>query len=122
MRRHDFDRLILHGGRVHTGDDAGRVVDAVGFAGGRVAAAGGRVAAAGGTLGADQAVSGAELLRMYTRGAAATLGLAGEIGQLSAGARADAVLLSDDLAGVPVARIQDVGVLATLAGRVELRP
>lgn len=115
MRRHDFDRLILHGGRVHTGDDAGRVVDAVGFAGGRVTAD-------GGTLGADQAVSGAELLRMYTRGAAATLGLAGEIGQLSAGARADAVLLSDDLAGVPVARIQDVGVLATLAGRVELRP
>jgi len=81
-----------------------------------------RRTADGGTLGADQAVSVAEALRMYTRGAAATLGLAGEIGQLSAGARADAVVLSDDLARVPPSHIQDVGLLATLAGRVEVRP
>lgn len=76
-----------------------------------------RHTADGGTLGADQAITVAEALRMYTRTAAATLGLAGEIGQLTPGARADAVVLSDDLARVPPERIGDVGVLATYAGR-----
>lgn len=76
-----------------------------------------RHTADGGTLGADQAITVAEALRMYTRAAAATLGLAGEIGQLTPGARADAVVLSDDLERVPPERLGDVGVLATYAGR-----
>jgi predicted amidohydrolase YtcJ len=74
--------------------------------------------AEGGTLGADQAVGVADVLRMYTRSAAATLGLAGEIGQLTAGARADAVVMSADLMEVPVERLEQVGVLCTYAGHV----
>lgn len=77
-----------------------------------------RRTASGGTLHPEQALSVAELLRTYTRGAAQTLGMEGEIGQLRAGARADAVLLSDELERVPPARISEVGVRATFAGRV----
>ena len=40
MSRRDFDRLILHNAAVHTFDDADRVVDAVGFTGGRITAVG----------------------------------------------------------------------------------
>lgn len=80
-----------------------------------------RRTADGSTLGRDQAVTAAEVLRMYTRGAAATLGLQGEIGVLRPGARADAVVLSEDPAAVPAARIREVGVRATIAGRVEWR-
>lgn len=80
-----------------------------------------RRTADGAVLGADQAVTAAEVLRMYTRGAAATLGLRGAIGCLLPGARADAVLLSDDPAAVPPDRIREVGVISTLAGRAEWR-
>ncbi|MDX2166964.1 MAG: amidohydrolase family protein [Deltaproteobacteria bacterium] len=78
--------------------------------------------AAGGRLGADQAIGVADALRMFTRGGAATLGLAGEIGQLTPGARADAVVMSEDLLRVPVERLESVGVLATYAGRVVSAP
>jgi predicted amidohydrolase YtcJ len=76
--------------------------------------------ASGATLDPDEALSVAEVLRMYTRGAAATLGMDGEIGQLARGARADAVVLSEDLEGVPAERITEVGILSTFAGRCEL--
>lgn len=78
--------------------------------------------AAGDTLGAEQAVGVADVLRMYTRAAAATLGLAGTIGQLTPGARADAVVMSEDLTQVPVQRLEQVGVLATYAGRTVVAP
>jgi predicted amidohydrolase YtcJ len=44
----------------------------------------------------------------------------GEIGQLIPGARADAVLLSDDPLEVPAERLRDISVLETFAGRYEL--
>jgi predicted amidohydrolase YtcJ len=80
-----------------------------------------RCTADGSRLGADQAVTAADALRMYTGGAAATLGLAGEIGTLRPGARADAVVLSEDPALVPPERIREIGVRRTIAGRVEWR-
>ena len=51
--------------------------------------------------------------------AAATLGMTGEIGVLRPGARADAVVLSEDPAIVPPARLREIGVRGTFAGRVE---
>jgi len=82
-----------------------------------IATAVGRRDAGGVALVADQAVTVAEALHMYTRGAAAALGMRGRIGELTAGARADAVVMSDDLMRVPVERIEEIGVLATFAGR-----
>jgi hypothetical protein len=79
-----------------------------------------RRTASGGTLHPDQAVGVADLLRAYTHGAARTLGMEGEIGQLCAGARADAVLLSEELERVPPERVPEVGIRATFAGRVAL--
>ncbi|MFN8640559.1 MAG: amidohydrolase [Candidatus Binatia bacterium] len=76
-----------------------------------------RCTADGSHLGLDQAVSAADVLRMYTRGAAATLGMTGEIGVLRTGARADAAVLSEDPAAVPPERIREIGVRATVAGR-----
>jgi hypothetical protein len=78
-----------------------------------------RCTADGTRLGPDQAVAAADVLRMYTRGAAATLGMATEIGVLSPGARGDAVVLSEDPAAVPPERLREIGVRATLAGRAE---
>ncbi|MBX3028075.1 amidohydrolase [bacterium] len=80
-----------------------------------------RCTADGATLGREQAITAAEALRLYTRGGAATLGMGGEIGVLRPGARADAVILSEDPATVPPARLREVGVRRTLAGRVEWR-
>lgn len=76
--------------------------------------------ASGAVLAPEQRISVAQALRMYTRGAAAALGMEGEIGQLRAGARADAVVLSEALERVPAERLGDVGVVATVAGRVEV--
>jgi hypothetical protein len=81
-----------------------------------------RRAASGKVLDADQAVTAGDVLRMYTRGAAAVLGMDGEIGQLRTGARADAVVLSEDIERIPADRVSELGVLATFAGRCELRP
>jgi hypothetical protein len=81
-----------------------------------------RHTAGGATLFPEQAVSVAELLRMYTRGAARTLGMDGEIGRLAAGARADAVLLGEELERVPPQRLSQVGVRATFAGRIAVEP
>jgi predicted amidohydrolase YtcJ len=78
-----------------------------------------RRAASGATMSADQAISLRQAVRIYTRGAAAVLGMEGEIGQLKRGARADAVVLSEDLEKIPAERIGDVGVVATFAGRRE---
>ena len=58
---------------------------------------------------------------MYTRSAAAALGLEREIGQLIPGARADAVVLSEDLETTAADRIATAKVLSTFAGRVEHR-
>jgi hypothetical protein len=80
-----------------------------------------RCTADGATLGREQAITAAEALRLYTRGAAATLGMTGEIGVLRPGARADAVVLSEDPAAVPPQRLREIGVRATFAGRVEWR-
>lgn len=74
----------------------------------------------GATLAPEQRISVAQGLRMYTRGAAAALGRDGEIGQLRPGARADAVVLSEELERVPAERLGEVGVLSTFAGRVEV--
>jgi predicted amidohydrolase YtcJ len=79
-----------------------------------------RRTAAGATLHPDQAIGVADLLRMYTRGAAKTLGMEGEIGQFAPGGRADAVLLSEELEKVPPQRVPDVGIRSTFAGRLAL--
>ena len=78
-----------------------------------------RCTADGSTLGREQALRASEALRMYTRGGAATLGMEGEIGILRRGARADAVVLSEDPALVPAERLREVGVRRTFAGRAE---
>jgi predicted amidohydrolase YtcJ len=65
----------------------------------------------------DQRLSVDRALHMYTRGAADALGMAGEVGVLTPGARADAVVLSESLDRVPPNRLREVGVLATVAGR-----
>lgn len=78
-----------------------------------------RQVSSGATMSPDQAISIEQALRLYTRGAAAALGLEGEIGQLKPGARADAVVLSEDLEKVPAERIREVKVLNTFAGRRE---
>lgn len=75
----------------------------------------------GATLAAEQRIGVADALRMYTRNAAAALGLNGEIGQLNPGARADAVLLSRDPRAVPVDDLHAIRVRATFAGRWEYR-
>ncbi len=77
--------------------------------------------ASGATHDPDQALSVAQALRLYTRGAAAVLGMDGEIGQLSPGARADAVVLDEALESVPATRLAEVGIRSTFAGRIELR-
>jgi predicted amidohydrolase YtcJ len=80
-----------------------------------------RTLPSGAILAPEQRLTVAEALRMYTRGAAAVLGMEGEIGQLRRGARADAVVLSEPLDAVPAERIGEVGVLETFAGRVVVR-
>jgi predicted amidohydrolase YtcJ len=69
-----------------------------------------------------QSLTVAEALRLYTRGAAATLGMEGQIGVLRPGARADAVALSESPERIPVERLGEIGVRAAFAGRMELRP
>jgi predicted amidohydrolase YtcJ len=76
----------------------------------------------GRVLGREQALSVAQALHMYTRGAAATLGLEGEIGCLRPAARADAVVLSDDPTAVPLERLPEIRVAATFAGRYAVCP
>ncbi len=76
----------------------------------------------GATLGAEQRIGVGEVLRMYTRNAAAALGLEGEIGILRPGARADAVLLSHDPLAVAVDDLNAIRVRATFAGSWEHRP
>jgi predicted amidohydrolase YtcJ len=71
----------------------------------------------GAVLDPDQRLSVAQAVRMYTRGAADALGMHGQIGQLSPGARADAVVTSDALEDVPPSRLADVAIRATYAGR-----
>jgi hypothetical protein len=75
----------------------------------------------GATFAAEQRIGVADALCMYTRNAAAALGLSGEIGQLTPGARADAVLLSHDPLAVAVDDLGSIRVRATFAGRWEYR-
>jgi predicted amidohydrolase YtcJ len=58
---------------------------------------------------------------MYTRAAATALGLDGEIGQLVPGARADAVVLSQDPQAIAPDQLATVRIQSTFAGRVEQR-
>jgi predicted amidohydrolase YtcJ len=67
----------------------------------------------GRTVFASEALAVDEVLRMYTRGSAAALGMEGEIGQLGVGAHADAVVLSADPWALPVERLDEVRILAT---------
>jgi predicted amidohydrolase YtcJ len=69
----------------------------------------------------EQAVTAKEVLKMYTTGGAAVLGMHGQIGVLAPGARADAVVFSEDLTTVPAERLMEVGVKATVIGRKEFR-
>jgi predicted amidohydrolase YtcJ len=78
-----------------------------------------RQVASGATMSADQAIAISQALRIYTRGAAAALGMESEIGQLKRGARADAVVLSQELEKIPAERIREVQVVNTFAGRRE---
>lgn len=78
-----------------------------------------RCVRSGATFAAEQRISIAEAVRMYTRNAAAVLGLEGEIGQLIPGARADAVVLSRDLLAISADELRDVHVRSTFAGHVE---
>jgi predicted amidohydrolase YtcJ len=75
----------------------------------------------GATFAAEQRIGVADALRMYTRNAADALGLRGEIGQLTPGARADAVVLDRDPLAVPVDELPAIQVRATFAGRSEYR-
>jgi predicted amidohydrolase YtcJ len=81
-----------------------------------------RALPSGASLFAEQALSAPEAVDLYTRGAAAVLGMEGEIGQLVPGARADAVVLSADPLEVPAERLREISVIATFAGRRELWP
>lgn len=74
----------------------------------------------GAVLAPDQRITVRDALRLYTSGAAAVLGMDGEIGVLRAGARADAVVLSEPLDSVPPHRLSEIGVIATFAGRTGL--
>lgn len=74
----------------------------------------------GATFAAEQRVAVADALRMYTCNAATALGLSGEIGVLRAGARADAVVLSDDPQRVPLESLRDLAVRTTFAGGWQL--
>ncbi|MFQ5514087.1 MAG: amidohydrolase [Myxococcota bacterium] len=76
----------------------------------------------GRALGPEQSLDAAEVLEMYTRGAAAVLGMEREIGTLAPGTRADAVVLSADPADLPPERLSEVGVLGTLAGKLFVEP
>ncbi len=67
----------------------------------------------GRTVFPDQALAIHEVLRMYTRGSAAALGMEGEIGTLAPGARADAVVLGADPWTLPLDRLDEARVLAT---------
>ncbi|MBK7977900.1 MAG: amidohydrolase [Deltaproteobacteria bacterium] len=64
----------------------------------------------------SEALAVREVLHMYTRGGAAALGMAGEIGQLRVGARADAVVLAADPWELEVERIGEAKILATYTG------
>lgn len=68
----------------------------------------------------SQALAVHEVLRMYTRGSAAALGMEGEIGTLAPGARADALVLGADPWTLPAERLTEASILATYtAGQLE---
>ena len=75
----------------------------------------------GALLFAEEALSPREAIGLYTRRAAAVLGMEREIGQLLRGSRADAVVLSEDPLEVPHERLREISVIATFAGQRELQ-
>jgi len=82
-----------------------------------------RVTPSGHVLGAAECLSVPEALRAITLGAAATLGLDGEIGSIECGKRADFCVLEDDPLTVNPMRLEDIRVRATvLSGRVHRPP
>ena len=81
-----------------------------------------RALPSGAQLFADEGLAVRDAVELYTRGAAAVLGMSGEIGQLSPGVRADAVVLSADPLEVPTERLREIAVLGTFAGRREFWP
>ncbi|NUT93722.1 MAG: amidohydrolase [Saccharothrix sp.] len=71
---------------------------------------------AGLAVGPDEAVSVTEALRAYTSGAAFACGKDDVLGSITPGKLADFVVLDDDPRAVPVERISDLSVLATVIG------
>jgi predicted amidohydrolase YtcJ len=112
-----FAQMLDAGARLAGSSDA-PVVDFSVLAAIETAAS--RRLASGATLTPEQRITPAQAVRMYTRGAAAALGMEGRIGQLRPGARADAVVLSEALDRVPSERLAEVGLVSTLAGQIEL--
>jgi predicted amidohydrolase YtcJ len=77
-----------------------------------------RRVASGARFDAHQSIGVEDAVAMYTRNAAAVLGMEGEIGALVPGARADAVVLAADPGAVAAERIAEIEVLATWVGGV----
>ncbi|MFI9812462.1 amidohydrolase [Saccharothrix variisporea] len=67
-------------------------------------------------VGPDEAVSVTEALVAYTSGAAYACGVEDVLGSITPGKLADFVVLDDDPRAVPVERISDLAVLATVIG------
>ncbi|MHB1139651.1 MAG: amidohydrolase, partial [Microthrixaceae bacterium] len=67
----------------------------------------------------EQAVSGLEVLRMYTTAASAARGTEDSMGSIAAGHRADLVVLDADPTTVAPERIESIRVLATVVGGLE---
>jgi predicted amidohydrolase YtcJ len=64
----------------------------------------------------DQAITAAEALDAYTRGGAVAVGLAGELGTIAPGFRADLAVLSGDPLTTPADALADLTVDVTLLG------
>lgn len=75
-----------------------------------------RLSASGRVLGEAERIGVPEALHAITLGAAATLGLDGEIGSIECGKRADFCVLGDDPTAVPPEALKDVPVWGTVQG------
>ena len=65
---------------------------------------------------AEQAIEVEEVLRAYTRGGAASLGIEQQVGSIEPGKRADLVVLSADPLSADPNRIDELAVLRTYVG------
>jgi predicted amidohydrolase YtcJ len=86
---------------------------------GAVKAAATRCTRLGQTLEPDQAISVEDTLRAYTQGSALALGVAHDVGTITAGKRGDLVVLSQDPLKIAAEHIDEIKVLHTyLAGEL----